>query len=117
MFRGVWELQPRRLSPEPPLCFQLQAQLLKSRVHLTSEDHQPACPPTNINSPNTMEFSGREETKAEKQNRTVHFLSASSHRGKYLLFPPASPKTSPPRDPDLARCSTPGSSPTLETVS
>ncbi|MED6262563.1 hypothetical protein ATANTOWER_021743 [Ataeniobius toweri] len=30
MSRGVWELQPRHLSPEPPLCFQLQAQLLRS---------------------------------------------------------------------------------------
>ncbi|MED6237515.1 hypothetical protein ATANTOWER_026574 [Ataeniobius toweri] len=46
MFRGVWELQPRHLSPEPPLCF--QAQLLRSHLRTTN---QPACPPSNVKTP------------------------------------------------------------------
>ncbi|MEQ2286158.1 hypothetical protein AMECASPLE_039314 [Ameca splendens] len=112
MFIRVWKLQPPCLSFEPPFCFQLQTQLLKSRHNLTSEDHKPACPPSSVISPTTVEFPGREET---------HFLSASSHQadmGKDLLLsPPGLTKNSTSRDPNFACCSSPGSSPTLKTVS
>ncbi|MEQ2274775.1 hypothetical protein XENORESO_010821 [Xenotaenia resolanae] len=61
MFKGVWELQPQNFSPEPPFCFQLQAQLLKSHLRIT---HQPACPPSNVKPSNHSGVSWKRRNKA-----------------------------------------------------
>ncbi|KAK5611988.1 hypothetical protein CRENBAI_004374 [Crenichthys baileyi] len=94
MIRGVWKLQPRRTTPEPPLCFQLQTQLLKSRLNLTI--NLPVHPPTLSLQP-LWSFSEEKETHGKEHSnsphKTVHTLSASSHRGKGLI-PPGLTKTS-----------------------
>ncbi|MEQ2210549.1 hypothetical protein XENOCAPTIV_015419 [Xenoophorus captivus] len=48
-----------------PLCFQLQTQLLKARLNLTPEDHQRACPPSNVVSATSVESPRREKKSSE----------------------------------------------------
>ncbi|MEQ2305539.1 hypothetical protein AMECASPLE_038970 [Ameca splendens] len=106
MFRGVWKLQPRRPSPEPPFCFQLQAQLLKSRLILTI--NLPVHLPTLSLQP-LWSFLEEKKTQAKEHSnshKTVHILSASSHCGKVLITPWPYQDLSP-TDPDFARCSSP----------
>ncbi|MEQ2286036.1 hypothetical protein AMECASPLE_038098, partial [Ameca splendens] len=86
MFRGVWKLQPRR--PEPPLCFQLQPQLLRSRLNLTIS--LPVHPPTLFLQP-LWSFPEEKKTQAKEHrnspHKTAHILSPSSHCGKGLITP------------------------------
>ncbi|MED6253068.1 hypothetical protein ATANTOWER_021757 [Ataeniobius toweri] len=118
MFRGVWKLQPRRPSPEPPLCFQLQTQLLIS--HLKTS-HQAVCPPSNVKSPTIEEFPGKEETQAKKQSTSSSENCSQpvslKPPWKRTYFPPVFPRTQPLETPGLSASSSPGSSLTFIPVS
>ncbi|MED6259754.1 hypothetical protein ATANTOWER_030152 [Ataeniobius toweri] len=120
MFRRVWKLQPRRFSPEPPICFQLQTQLPRGS-HLKTT-HQPACPPSNVNPLTIVEFPGRKETQAKKQNNSspencAQPVSLKPPWKKDLFPPPVFPRTQLLEILRLSACSSPGSSPTFIRVS
>ncbi|MEQ2290067.1 hypothetical protein AMECASPLE_039546 [Ameca splendens] len=88
MFRGVRKLQPRRPSPEPPLCFQLQTQLLRSHLNLTI--NLPVHPPTLTLQP---PWSFTEEKKHKRRNKAIR-LPKTAHpvslkpAWKKDVFPP-----------------------------
>ncbi|MED6239792.1 hypothetical protein ATANTOWER_011215 [Ataeniobius toweri] len=69
-------------------------------------NHQPACPPSNVNSPTTVEFPRREETQAKKQNNSPSKncalpVSLKPLWKKGLFTSPALPRTRPLKIPIL----------------
>ncbi|MEQ2306540.1 hypothetical protein AMECASPLE_009326 [Ameca splendens] len=83
-------------SPEPPLCFKLQTQLLRSRLSPTI--NLPVHPPT-LTLQLLWSFPEEKKTQAKEDinspHKTVHILSASGQRGKGLITPPALPRSQP----------------------
>ncbi|MED6295432.1 hypothetical protein CHARACLAT_031817 [Characodon lateralis] len=118
MFRGVWKLQPRRPSHEPPLCFQLQTQLLRSHLNVTI--NLPVHPPTLTLQP---PWSFTEEKKHKRRNKAILLpktappVSLKPAWKKDVFSRLAFPRTQPLEIPLLPACFCPGSSPTINCVS
>ncbi|MEQ2297723.1 hypothetical protein AMECASPLE_037557 [Ameca splendens] len=99
MFRGVWKFQPRCPCPEPPLCFQLQPQLLRSRLNLTI--NHPVHPPTLILQPMWSFLEEKKHKQREFSSQNGAHCQPQATVGRDLLSPP----------PGLTKNSTPVSQP------